>query len=132
MGKYLSREAILNAEDLVTEDVEVPEWGGVVCVKTLRGRQRDEFERSTVIRKGNNVRQNMDNFRAKLIALCVVDEDETPIFTAKDVHGLGLKSAAALERVFEVCTRLNGMTKKDVEDLTGDFDDDQSDSSTID
>lgn len=128
----LSRAQILEVNDLTTEDVEVPEWGGTVRVKTLRGRERDEFEKSTVIRKGNNVRQNMDNFRAKLIALCAVDEDGVALFASRDVHGLGLKSAAALERVFEVCTRLNGMTKKDIEDLTEDFGDGPNESSTTD
>ena len=40
---YLSRDAILQREDIKTEDVEVPEWGGTVRVRGMSGVQRDAF-----------------------------------------------------------------------------------------
>ena len=44
----LSKTAILTANDLQTEDVEVPEWGGAVRVRSFTGRERDAFESSMV------------------------------------------------------------------------------------
>ena len=44
----LSKTAILCANDLQTEDVEVPEWGGAVRVRSFTGRERDAFEASMV------------------------------------------------------------------------------------
>ena len=44
----LTREQILKADDMTTERVPVPEWGGEVLVKSLTGRQRDEFEGSMI------------------------------------------------------------------------------------
>ena len=35
MAEYLSREVVLAAQDLKTEDVEVPEWGGTLLVREL-------------------------------------------------------------------------------------------------
>ena len=40
MSKYLTAETILNAEDFRYEDVECPEWGGTVRVRSLSGGQR--------------------------------------------------------------------------------------------
>ena len=40
----LSKTAILCANDLKTEDVDVPEWGGAVRVRSFTGRARDAFD----------------------------------------------------------------------------------------
>lgn len=119
--KLLSRDDIVNAKDLTTQDVEVPEWGGTVRVRALNGRERDEFEQSTVEQKNGKVKQNLANFRAKLVALTVVDENGHKLFAKNDVAILGMKSAAALQRVFNVAAELSGMSDKDVEELTEDF-----------
>ena len=39
--KRLSKDDILGVEDLSTEDVEVPEWGGMVTLRELKGSERD-------------------------------------------------------------------------------------------
>lgn len=118
MSKLLTREAILQAKDLPYEDVAVPEWGGVVRVRALTGAERDRFEASIVEQRGKGApRLNTTNIRAKLVALTVVDENGNRIFTDDDVEALGRKSAAALNRVFEVAQRLSGLTQADMEEL---------------
>jgi len=118
MSKLLTREAILQAQDLPYEDVAVPEWGGVVRVRALTGAERDRFEASIVEQRGKGgPRLNTQNIRAKLVALTVVDEHGNRIFTDDDVEALGRKSAAALNRVFEVAQRLSGLTQADMEEL---------------
>ncbi|WP_055563601.1 hypothetical protein [Streptomyces atriruber] len=126
----LSREQILKADDLKTEDVPVPEWGGDVRIKTLKGKERDAFEQSMVETKGGKQRQNLKNFRAKLIAKCVVNENGELMFSPPDIEPLGEKSAAALSRVFDACQKLNGFSESDVEELTEGFDDAPSEDST--
>ena len=115
----LSREAILQAQDLPTEDVEVPEWGGTCRVRALTGAERDAFEQSIVETRGKNTRLNLRNIRAKLVALCCVDENGNRLFKDEDAELLGRKSAAALNRVFEVAQRLSGLRPEDVEELAG-------------
>lgn len=114
----LSRDQILQADDLTHEDVEVPEWGGTVRVRTLTGSERDAFEQSVITRRGKQVDMNLENLRAKLAALTIVDEDGERLFSEADVQALAQKSAAALSRVFTVAQRLNGLTDGDVEELT--------------
>ena len=115
----LNRDAILAAQDLTTETVEVPEWGGSVLVSTLSGVDRDAWDQSLVSVVGNKTRANLDNIRARLVALTVVDEAGNKLFKPEDAAALGKKSAAALMRVFVAAQRLNGMGSYAVEDAKG-------------
>lgn len=116
MGKLLSKEDILHAVDLPKEEVEVPEWGGSVIVRGLTGAERDKFEASIVTLKGDKTGFNPENMRAKLVVLCVVDEEGKRLFSNEDVKALGEKSALALNRVFEVAQRLSGLSPDSIEE----------------
>ena len=102
MGEYLSREQILAVQDCKIEEVDVPEWGGQVIVRTLTGEERDQYESSMfeVVGDGANreVIPKMENLRATLAALSIVDEDSKRMFDVSEVHLLGQKSASALDR----------------------------------
>lgn len=126
---YLTREDILAAHDVVDEDVLVPEWGGVVKVRGLRGFERDEFESEMVEFRGKNTVMNLTNFRAKLVSRSLVDKDGTRVFTDEDVKVLGERGAAALQRVFKVAQRLSGLAEDEVEELTKSLGEGHSDAS---
>lgn len=122
----LGREAILAATDLTTEDIAVPEWGGTVRVKMLMADERTAFEKACQVKKrGPNNTITVEpndkiNVRAVLVAKVIVDETGAVLFPdANDVVLLGRKSSAALERVFEVACRMNGIGERDVEELEG-------------
>ena len=59
----------------------------------------------------------MANIRAKLASWCCVDAQGGRLFTESDVQALGGKSAAALGRIFDVATRLSGITEEDVDEM---------------
>jgi hypothetical protein len=117
MGAYLDRDAILKASALKTEDVSVPEWGGSVLVRELRGRERDEWEASLTVQRGGQMVPDTANMRAKLAARTIVGEDGEPLFTQQDVAALGELSAGALDRVFDVAARLSGLNQNALEEL---------------
>lgn len=131
-GGFLGREAILDADDRQYETVECPEWGGKVRVRGLNGTQRDAYEASLVKGNGASREMNLANARAKMVVLAVVDSEGRAIFTAEDVRGLGRKSAAPLERIFDAARRLSGMSEEDVEKLTENFGADPSGGDTSD
>jgi len=118
----LSKESILAVQDVVTEIVEVPEWGGAVRVRGLTGAERDAFEGEVIHRNGRDVTTNTRNMRARLVVLSVVDEAGNRLFGFPDIEALGAKSARALDRIFSVAMRLSGLRDEDVEDLTERFD----------
>ena len=113
----LTKSAILAANDLKTQDVDVPEWGGAVRVRAFSGRERDAFEASMVRGDGKDRKVDLTNMRARLVALSVVDEAGQRVFTDEEVDLLGAKSGAALDRVFAVAQELNGLSGADVEAL---------------
>lgn len=117
MTKYLSKDEILESHDLVTEDVDVPEWGGTVRIRTMTGAERDGFEASMLGKEGEQQKMDYTNLRARLVSLTAVDERDVRMFEEKDVAFLGLKSAAALNRCFAVAQRLNGLSKEAVDSM---------------
>lgn len=129
--KELSRDDILGAEDIITELVEVKEWGGTVRVRGLTGRERDAFEASIVgSRAGKSRQQNLQNVRAKLCALSLVDASGQRMFTERDIQALGNKSAAALNQVWNTAQRLSGLSDEEVDELAEGFTDAPSELST--
>lgn len=126
----LNREAILAADDLPYEDVPVPEWGGTVRIRTLSGTERDAFEAATVVTVGQRRDVNIRNIRARLVAAAAVDEQGKQLFSAADVKELGKKSGRALDRLFDVASKLSGMSARDVEELAGNSAAETSDGST--
>ena len=114
----LSKEQILKADDLKSEIVEVPEWGGDVKVRMMTGTERDSFETSIFDAKGKDSKVNMKNLRAKLIVLTVINDAGEKLFIDADIENLGGKSAKALDRIFAVAQRINGIGQKEVEELT--------------
>ena len=126
--KFLSKAEILAQDDLKYEDVEIPEWGGAwVRVRTLNASERDHFEAGTIQRNGRTMTTNMEHIRARLCLLCLVDpETGDRLFSEEDTFPLGGKSAAALDRIFTVAQRLNGMREEDVNELAANFPADQN------
>jgi hypothetical protein len=113
----LTRDEILGADDLKSETVEVPEWGGTVIVRELTGAERDTWEASVVKTNGAAVSIDSHNMRAKLVALCIIDDEGKRLFTEKDVVKLGNKAAAALDRVTDVARKLSRIGEEELEDL---------------
>lgn len=126
----LSKFQILGVNDLKTEDVSVPEWGGSVRVRAMTGFDRDAFSESLAKDSDGNV--DLSNYRAKLLSKCIVDESGDLVFTDSDVGALGKKSASAIAAVFAVAERLNGSGSAAVAEIKKNLPSDPSESSTSD
>jgi hypothetical protein len=117
----LNREEILEADDRQYDVIACPEWGGDVRVRSITGTQRDAYEASIMGSNGADKKLNLRNARVKLIVLGAVDAEGRAIFTPDDVNQLGRKNAAPIDRLFDACRRLAGMSPEDVDKLTEDF-----------
>lgn len=116
--KLLTKAEILAADDLKSEVIPVPEWGGDVRISVMSGAARDAYESSiiSVNDKGESSR-NLDNIRAKMVGATIVDDQGERLFSDKEIAQLGKKSSRALDRCFEVAQRLNAVTDDDLEEL---------------
>jgi hypothetical protein len=112
----LSREQILAAQDLTSEEVPVPEWGGTVRVRMMTGAERDALGASLL---GADKKVDMSQYRTRLLAACLVDEEGRPLFGPDEVGLLGAKSGVALDRVYRVAERLNDVGAGAVEAAQG-------------
>jgi hypothetical protein len=119
--RYLTKTDILEAEDLRSEDVEVPEWGGKVRVFELTGTDRDAYQASIIKQREDGTREwRLANATVRLVSMSIGDPDtHERLFTEGDVTALGKKSARALNRVFTVAQRLSALADEDVEELLG-------------
>lgn len=111
----LTKERILAADDMKRESVDIPEWGGIVYVRTMTGTERDTWERMMIAAKD----KTSYPLRASLCALCICDDVGNRIFAVDEIDSLGEKSSAALDRIFEIATRLNKIGGNDVKELEG-------------
>lgn len=118
--KLLSAEDILNANDLKFEVVEVPEWGGSVRVRTMTGYERDEFEAQIARQstgEGKNTKVDMRGLKIKVLSLTLVNDKGELLFSPEQVQKLEKKSGKALDDVFQVASKLNGLGDKELEEL---------------
>jgi hypothetical protein len=128
--KLLNKSAILGAEDLKHEDVEVPAWGGTVRVRVMTGAERDEFRAAIASEDGSIP---VGKFSAALLVATCIDETGARLFTMEDMDQLEEKSAASLDGPAAVAMRLNGLGGSAVQDAaknsaSGQSDDSGSDS----
>lgn len=125
----LSRDAILGASDSNSETLDVPEWGGKVNVRSLTGRELDDYQNS--LRKiVNNQIIVQPNAHAKLVARALVDDNGVRLFTDKDVDALGKKNAKVLDRLWDVAARLSGISDEEQEEIEGNSDGEPNAAST--
>ena len=121
MSAVATRDMILAADDLNTEDVEVPEWGVTVRVREMTGTERGAFEKaiskvSTKPDGSTNVEMDAQNMRVQLCAMTIIDEDGKRMFSDNELSLLGGKSAKAIQRLFDVAARLSGIADDAVEE----------------
>lgn len=114
---FLTREEVLAAQDVQTEAVNIPDWGGWLRIKTLTGKERDAMELANFMAQRGDAATNTLNIRARLVARTAVDEAGNRLFSDEDVVALGEKSGVALDRAFSVANRLNRLTPTDIKEL---------------
>lgn len=124
----LTRDAIVKAQDILTETVPVPEWGGDVVVRGLTGDELDEFQgsvrqfRRSLDGKGMEPVLIQKGMHAKLLVKTLVDDNGERLFMDNEAGELGAKSGKVLERLYEVAQRLSGLSEEEEEEMEGNSD----------
>ena len=98
----LSKSQILAASDGKIELCPVPEWGGDVYLRSLKGWERDQFD------EDQQKQKSVVHFRAKLVARSMCDGSGNSLgFTDAEILLLSEKNAAVLDRIFDKCCVLS-------------------------
>lgn len=110
------RDKILQAPDIASEMVEVPEWDVTVEVRGMSGADRARiFEAVT---EGGEIKASM-LYAETVIATAYDPETGAPVFDESDVSALMQKSAQAIDRLAKVGLRLSGMEGEASTDAAG-------------
>lgn len=122
-SSLLTFEDILAADDTRFETVEVPEWGGRVRVASLTGEQRGVVF-AAIRAHGKQIKDEDEAqsiFYARVIAASLVDETGKHVGKQSMALSLTKKNAAALNRIYRVCSRLSGIGEDDEEQAKNDL-----------
>ena len=101
--RRLSAVEILSASDAVIVDVDVPEWGTVVSLRTLSAAEAMDFN--------DKIKKNDKEAPARLVILSAVDAEGQPLFSEKDLGALQRKSLKAILRLQKEAMKLNGLSE---------------------
>lgn len=115
----LNKQAILQAKDMRIERVNVPEWGGEVCLKSITAAERGQIEAAAArFRESRGKDETFARtFTLKIVSMALCDENGNRLFDEGDFAELAKKNAAVIARLAETAQRLSGFAKEDLEEL---------------
>lgn len=124
----------LGKADLLADDgdtalravgVPTPEWkrGSLVYVAELSANERDELEVGWAEFKAAKGEENNVGFRAWCVAFCLCDQERGLLFEPDEVadaaEKIGKRNGKATSRLFNMASKINGLTKQDIDELEG-------------
>lgn len=110
--RRLTTADILAANDIVDEEVDVPEWGGTVLIRGFTKARQMELRRMATDPKTGRV--DNERLEMQLFIYGVID----PQFVAAQATELRMKSAGALDRVLKRIMAISGMSEESVSEAT--------------
>jgi hypothetical protein len=91
----------------------VPEWGNLtVYYRGWTGKERDNVEQHF----GGDDEKNRPNKRARLLVRTLLDANGDRLFHDSDADALGDKNSVVIDRLFDLVSKLNQLTKNAAED----------------
>jgi hypothetical protein len=113
--KTLTRDAIIGAQDLKLEKIDVAEWGGAIFVRPMDGIERATYE--DIVTGLDKKNKSGIRIITEFLVRVIVDQTGKRIFTDKDAAELMKKNARIILEVFKRASEINRLTEKDIEDL---------------
>lgn len=114
---HLTKDAILQAQQgLRRVQVDVPEWGGLVYVAELTGRQRDALDTALDEHRDDEGKiKSLAVYRALIVIHTVVDAEGCRVFGPDDLDRLLKFSSRPMERIRIAADAINGLTAEEIE-----------------
>jgi hypothetical protein len=106
MGYITSANEILAKDDFTYEEIDVPEWGGTLRLRSLSGAQR-----TIITARAQKNRATGDGLYEQLIIMSAVDEDGKLIFDEKQhLEMMKSRNSAVTKRIGEKVLEISGFT----------------------
>jgi len=111
----LSKDDILNCDDVDKVEIDVPEWNGKVHIRVLTGAQLGEFQ--ALCMRAREDPKHYKDLLVCLASLSLCDESGNRLIPEGQRGALALKSGAALKRIFDAAIDLNKIDEDAVDEL---------------
>lgn len=105
----LSRDQIFSKPDIETDEVDVPEWGGAVRIRSITAAQQKEIAKI----QNNTARSETDRYargRLQMVVFGCVDKEGSPLFTEDDFAALEERNPGVLNRLSDAIGRISGLS----------------------
>ena len=129
---FLTKDDILQVQDLPVKEVFVKEWNGYVFMRTLTAKEKEDYE-WYIYTQGKKTEKTggvIEDARVRLVASCLVDAQGERMFSVEEFKVLAGKSSSAIESLFKVAQQMNGMEVEEADRVVQDLSKGQSESST--
>ena len=115
--RFLTRDEILKIDDLKREAIDIPEWGGSICVRELTGAERSELF-ALWKQDESDEKQVQDSFAiiVATVRLTACGEDGKPLFTADDILRIRNLNAKVLDKIYKEAAKMNGFGADGIEE----------------
>lgn len=108
---YLTIAQIAAADDAQVQDVEIPEWGGIIKVKGMSAGER--LELAAIVQGGE------DNVLAAIAHFALLHGVVEPKIEESDLDMMMSKCSKAVEKIVEVFNELSGSDEEAVLEARG-------------
>jgi hypothetical protein len=111
------KKLISEMDDLKLVPLVIPEWNNVtIYLKPMPSALWDAKIAEVKRDHGGDI-QKRPNWRAWLVVQSICEEDGSRAFDDGDAAMLGKKSSAALQRIFDKLSEINGLSEKAVKEI---------------
>jgi hypothetical protein len=118
MNTLKTKADILSMDEKpIIEKVHIAPWKADIYIRVVSSEVMDSFQSATYGDSDIDKKSRMKNFRARLAAICICDENGLSLFTEKDASELGKKSTHAMNIIVKHCQRINGITAENKDEL---------------
>jgi hypothetical protein len=112
----ISKDAILNARDFDIERMDVPEWGGELCLKPMSVYHKTKIQshfakKNKVDRDGNVTLSDASGLLERILIYTICDESGDLVFTESDIDALSKKNGVVIAKVAMKAKEVSGMNE---------------------
>jgi hypothetical protein len=115
-----NRNALLKVCERRYIDLDLEDAGVTVRIQSLSEKEKSSYETRLIAKSGRGIlRDRLQDATRRLIALCLVDENNDRIFLDSDVNQIGEMDSFVSSRIYDAAQEHCGFNKGDIEDTVG-------------
>ena len=115
-----NRNALLKLCERRYIDLDLEDAGVTVRIQSLSEKEKSAYETRLIAKSGRGIlRDRLQDATRRLIALCLVDENNDRIFLDSDINQIGEMDSFVSSRIYDAAQEHCGFNKGDIEDTVG-------------